>query len=275
MRRYDVIQEVCVAKRRNIGRSNIDIIVEVEKFNPYHDELGRFTTAGGATLFTIRTKDPRKQHWADMAIAREKDQADGKNKQQGKNKQHRTKESNRESSETVKLTRGRRMSINKACKGANPNYLQGEKYQNNCQRCVQAYEMRRRGYDVTASAKPTKNNKIIWGSECFVKDRKDAYSAFTMKVSEKAVRQELENAPNGARYIIYVAWRKSRSAHVFVGEKIDGKVRYVDPQSGKEDAESHFSLGKRNKFGFFRVDDKELTNNMDTITSTVEVKKND
>ena len=73
MRRYDVIQEVNVAKRRNIGRSNIVIIVEVEKFNPYHDELGRFATAGGATLFTIRTKDPRKQHWADMAIAREKD----------------------------------------------------------------------------------------------------------------------------------------------------------------------------------------------------------
>lgn len=50
-------------------------IVEVEKFNPYHDERGRFATADGHTLFTIRTKDPAKQHMADMAIAREKERA--------------------------------------------------------------------------------------------------------------------------------------------------------------------------------------------------------
>ena len=45
---------------------------KLEKFNPYHDQLGRFTTGGGATSFTIRTKDPSKQHWADMAAERER-----------------------------------------------------------------------------------------------------------------------------------------------------------------------------------------------------------
>ena len=49
--------------------------MEVEKFNPYHDRLGRFATANSHTLFTIRTKDPSKQHWADAAIAREKERA--------------------------------------------------------------------------------------------------------------------------------------------------------------------------------------------------------
>lgn len=48
---------------------------EIAKFNPYHDRLGRFTTGGGATSFTIRTKDPSKQHMADIAIAREKEKA--------------------------------------------------------------------------------------------------------------------------------------------------------------------------------------------------------
>lgn len=44
----------------------------IEKFNPYHDSKGRFTTAGGATLFTIRTKDGKRQSAADKAAEREK-----------------------------------------------------------------------------------------------------------------------------------------------------------------------------------------------------------
>lgn len=50
-----------------------DMIEEVEKFNPYHDELGRFSTANRYDQFTVRTRDPGKQHWADAAIAREMD----------------------------------------------------------------------------------------------------------------------------------------------------------------------------------------------------------
>lgn len=44
---------------------------EIEKFNPYHDSKGRFSTGPNATSFTIRTRDPKKQHWADMARDRE------------------------------------------------------------------------------------------------------------------------------------------------------------------------------------------------------------
>ena len=46
---------------------------EILKFNPYHDELGRFSTADAATQFTIRTRDPSKQHLADGGIRREKE----------------------------------------------------------------------------------------------------------------------------------------------------------------------------------------------------------
>lgn len=46
---------------------------EILKFNPYHDSRGRFASSTSATSFTIRTKDPSKQHMADMAIAREKE----------------------------------------------------------------------------------------------------------------------------------------------------------------------------------------------------------
>lgn len=46
---------------------------EILKFNPYHDSRGRFASANSATSFTIRTKDPDKQHLADRAKEREKE----------------------------------------------------------------------------------------------------------------------------------------------------------------------------------------------------------
>lgn len=54
---------------------------EIEKFNPYHDSKGRFATASGYASFTIRTKDPKKQHMADMAVAREKERVASQNKE--------------------------------------------------------------------------------------------------------------------------------------------------------------------------------------------------
>lgn len=58
-----------IKKSYSVAKSFDDIL----KFNPYHDSLGRFTTAGGGASFTIRTKDPSKQGMADSAIAREKE----------------------------------------------------------------------------------------------------------------------------------------------------------------------------------------------------------
>lgn len=46
---------------------------EILKFNPYHDSRGRFASANGYASFTIRTRDPGKQHLANNAIAREKE----------------------------------------------------------------------------------------------------------------------------------------------------------------------------------------------------------
>lgn len=56
----------------NLSHHAYDVIIEVEKFNPYHDAKGRFSTANNSAYFTTHTKDPKKQHWADAAILREK-----------------------------------------------------------------------------------------------------------------------------------------------------------------------------------------------------------
>lgn len=50
----------------------LDGLEEIEKFNPYHDRLGRFTTGGGASSFTWK---PGASAAHDSAIAREKERA--------------------------------------------------------------------------------------------------------------------------------------------------------------------------------------------------------
>lgn len=55
-----------------------DTLVDVEKFNPYHDARGRFTTASGATSFTYK---PGKSKAHDLAIQRMQAAAAAKQKQ--------------------------------------------------------------------------------------------------------------------------------------------------------------------------------------------------
>ena len=162
---------------------------------------------------------------------------------------------------------GTPMNIVDALKGANPNYASGTQYAVNCQRCVQTYELRRRGFDVEALPKPKKNNTVVWGNECFV-DSSGNTPKFTFNQSESAIRSTLANAPDGSRHIIYVAW-KNKSAHVFIAEKENGVIRYVDPQPNKTDVEHYFSLGKKNKFGILRVDDKDITTDDSILKATV------
>lgn len=68
----DLFESICKISN-NPDTDRYDVIEEVKKFNPYHGTDGRFASAsgGGAASFTIRTKDPAKQHLADRAVMRE------------------------------------------------------------------------------------------------------------------------------------------------------------------------------------------------------------
>lgn len=160
------------------------------------------------------------------------------------------------------------LSIADALKGVNPKFARGTQYAVNCQRCVQTYELRRRGYDVEALPKPKKNNTIAWGNECFV-DSSGNTPSFTFNQREKDIRSVLANAPDGSRHIIYTTWKNSRSAHVFIAEKENGIIRFVDPQANKDNVEDYFSRGKEGKFGILRVDDKDITTDSSKIKATV------
>ena len=172
--------------------------------------------------------------------------------------------------------KGTSMAIQDAVKGANPNYSRGSAYGVNCQRCVQAYEFRRRGYDVVAKPTPSTNNIISWGSECFIQPGAYQYSyqAYALNQTEAAVKKALANAPDGSRFSIYIKWKRTYggSAHVFIAEKTGGVVHYLDPQTGNMDASDYFTRGSKGCFGYFRLDDKALTTDPNIISATVEVK---
>ena len=69
-------------------------------------------------------------------------------------------------------------------------------------------------------------------------------------------------------------WKgRGKGAHVFVAEKLNGSVRYMDPQTGQQDVDHYFQKGSPGKFGFFRMDDKSILADSATIQSIVEVKK--
>lgn len=163
---------------------------------------------------------------------------------------------------------GTPLSMADALKGANPKFARGTQYAVNCQRCVQTYELRRRGYDVETLPKPKKNNTIVWGNECFV-DSSGNTPSFTFNQREKDIRSALADAPDGSRHIIYTAWKNSRSAHVFIAEKENGIIRFVDPQTNKDNVEDYFLLGKEGKFGILRVDDKDITTDSSKLKATV------
>ena len=79
-------------------------------------------------------------------------------------------------------------------KAVNPKYSQGTEYQINCQRCVQVYELRQRGFDVEAM--PNMGSKdIVWGSECFAApEANEPYAdalarMFTFNVTEETIKK--------------------------------------------------------------------------------------
>ena len=220
-----------------------DRIVEVEKFNPYHDQRGRFATANAATSFTYRTKDPGKQHWADNAIAREKERDEaGLNGPPSKNPLGDPKS-------IAGADRGAPMSREEANSGnANPNFSQGGGYRINCQTCVVAYEARLRGYDVQAKpntkgsqlAELSRNTNDAWIDPATGKAvQQYLYSKnqdSSLPTTPKQCRKWLnDNVEPGARYTFSHGWKgRGNSGHIIsVDKDSSGHLRLYDPQSGQ------------------------------------------
>lgn len=158
----------------------------------------------------------------------------------------------------------------------NPNYKSGQpEWTRNCQRCVSAYEARRRGYDVTAKRRildgtdtlPIMNHPKGWpsvyeGSELI------NCSSNTRRSVEKKIRENMKAWGDGARAIVRVRW-KGGGGHVFIAEQRKGKTLFMDPQNGNNDVREYFKYAKKDGTHIMRVDNLEFT---DRIKDCCEVK---
>jgi SPP1 gp7 family putative phage head morphogenesis protein len=179
------------------------------------------------------------------------------------------------------ITRGKAMTYDQANKGhENPHFSKGGGYYINCQTCTVTHWLRRLGFNVEAHPnevlrkghKGTAYEKLdkagVNWKERFVNldgskvdydfadrwGRRKGYKTITPKRLQEYFAEKFSH--DGV-YEIYCAW-KGGSAHVFLAEVTGGKIRYFDPQSGKDDVSSYISSMKPGSVGVIRIDDKKV-----------------
>lgn len=140
----------------------------------------------------------------------------------------------------------------------NPHYYASEAYRVNCQTCVVAHELRRRGFNLEALAN-TKGSALerlsyhtesawidangnipqstVIGLRKIKRKRWDGreYEAWekTAKNRKQLVSAlEVELVDDG-RYHIKWNWANEKSGHIITVERVNGKFRYYDPQTGR------------------------------------------
>ena len=149
--------------------------------------------------------------------------------------------------------RGRAMGMEAASKGTNPHYSpEYDAYSSNCQRCVLAYEARRRGYDVTAL--PTYSGDLLPSGGDYLKALSNP-EPVNVGISVGTLEAEMRRYGNGSRAIVRVA--NNRGGHVFIAENVRGRITYVDPQTN-----SHYSRIRLSHVGtttLVRLDNQQFT----------------
>lgn len=164
------------------------------------------------------------------------------------------------------IRKGPPMDYREAAEKANPNFHVDTAYQINCQRCVPVYELRRRGYPVTAMPKreqySEKPNKCSYGYECFETPEVKGVWGRQPVLTKAALLNDLKSLPDGARVGIMWAWNDD-TGHTTVCEKINGKLFFMDPQTGKIGDETLGKAYRKYGYSWYRMDDKELSRDMD------------
>lgn len=313
---HDKNFEAWFGNRGQVGKSVT--FNEILKFNPYHDRLGRFATGGGF-MSSGYIGDPNKRavtfsanpntRAGAMAIARASNNQTGheligeaynnpkipqktttETKPQTKKPQ--TKKPDTEPDNPMRpkqlagVEPGEPMNFDQADHGStNPNYSKGGGYYINCQTCVVANEARRRGYDVTARPKDTKqadeiarDQRKAWIDPKTGKHPDYMSGCLEVGTSKQAKKYLEDNLKTGERYTLGHAWKgRSRSGHIITAFKDDaGNVHLYDPQSGKKmsgsEVDSYLSrikyktssYGMKFNIGFriLRVDDKQFNTDM-------------
>lgn len=141
-------------------------------------------------------------------------------------------------------------------KKTNPKYRQNSKWSINCQRCVPTYEMRRRGYDVTA--KPCRKSDKI---------SRDPFSVWkTPNIVQckgiLAVEDQMKEWGDGARAQVVVAWENTMDGHTFIAEQCNGQTFFREPQipdMAEENVNYYFDMADPERTWICRIDNLEVS----------------
>ena len=142
---------------------------------------------------------------------------------------------------------------------------EGPEYRNNCQRCVVAYEMRRRGYAVTAMPRPMTNDHPPRPAADYDTNRwKTAFKGTWIECGDETGENEIERNLHkwgiGSRAIVHVTWKFSGDqSHVFIAEKLKNGIVFVDPQTGDMNVRRYFKSAEAGKTSIMRIDNAEPT----------------
>jgi hypothetical protein len=136
----------------------------------------------------------------------------------------------------------------------NPNYAQGNEYKVNCQSCVVANELRRRGFDVAAQPnfkiidsvpyKLSRDTNLAWidpntgkiPQKQFINGK---YISNTVQIKTKTPKMMVEEldkiTKDAGRYHIDFVWKEQPpSGHIITLERLEnGEFHLYDPQNGK------------------------------------------
>lgn len=148
----------------------------------------------------------------------------------------------------------------------NPRYKPLDpKWSVNCQRCVSAYEARRRGYDVTAKPGGIADDRLpsMFDPGGWPHVYRDFGLVDCAADSRNGVRARVDSLMgewgDGSRAIVYVEWENQNFGHVFIAERVNGTTRYVDPQTNSTDVSGYFDLISKDWAYCMRIDDREFT----------------
>ena len=138
-------------------------------------------------------------------------------------------------------------------KKCNPSYKLGRPWKVNCQRCAPTFEMRRRGYDVTTLPREglidrsglSQNPFLVWENPEIINARGNGI---------RDIEKHMAKWGDGARAEIVVMWKGAPSGHAFFAERVNGKVRFYDPQNGSMDVSKYFNRVEPGSVRFCRVD---------------------
>lgn len=165
----------------------------------------------------------------------------------------------------------------------NVNYNKGGGYRINCQSCVVANEMRRRGFDVTAMPNTQKSDNVPYKLSkrtemAWIDPETGKYPIKNIAgLGAKSIgllsKEMAGFMTETGRYNIDFVWKGVRSGHIISVEKLEnGKFRFYDPQNGKiimwADLSKRISL----KYGVkvLRIDDKLINEDIvDNVVSSL------